>query len=212
MIPTPVIRTPISMKDFARAAILAIRVTSDTPSKEACGVLWAQYAIETGAGGFCWNHNLFNHKCTQAQAAAGVPYMMLAGTTEFDAHGVEHSYQPPDPVTWFRAYTSFESAMSDHVSAIKMGRYASSWPSVLAGDPLTYAAEIRAHGYYTAPLKDYQKGMLARMGPWTMSPAYEDALAAIEESALAVTQEIPPATVTRLPFSDDDPDEPPAAA
>lgn len=221
MIPTPVMRTPISMKDFARAMILTLRMNGITPTKAACGVLWAQYALETGAGGYCWNHNLFNHKVTRAQVDGGKPYMMLANTWEI-INGQKVIFQPPDPATWFRAYASFEAAMSDHITSVKNGRYASSWPAVLAGDALTYAAELRAHGYYTAPLKDYQKLLLAKLVDWDKSTAYDDAMYAVLEAAEEETQpeiqlqnlDAPDfATVTRLPGSiAEDPDDPPDAA
>lgn len=223
MVPTPVIRTPITMRDFARAMILTLRVQGITPTKAACGVMWSQYAIETGAGGFCWNHNLFNHKCTQAMADRGVPYMMLANTWEI-IDGKRVSFQPPHPATWFRAYASFEAAMSDHVTSITKGRYASSWPAVLAGDVREYAAQLRAHGYYTAPLEAYQAGLERPFSSWMATTAYEVALEAIEDAAEEETDpeirldlhdsEPPPpnfAIVTRLPYSDD-PDEPPSAA
>lgn len=213
------------MKDFARAMILTLRMQNIEPTKAAAGVMWAQYALETGAGGFCWNHNLFNHKVNQAQVAAGVPYMMLANTWEI-INGQKVIFQPPNPATFFRAYASFEAAMSDHITSIKNGRYSSSWPAVLAGDVLTYAAELREHGYYTAPLKDYQKLLLAKFADWDKASAYEVALEAITEAAERKTDpeiqlqnldsEPPPAPefarVTRLPFSEDPPDEPPDAA
>lgn len=218
MIPTPVIRTPISMRDFARAMILTLRVSGVTPTKEACGVLWAQYALETGAGGFCWNHNLFNHKCTQAMAEAGTPYMMLANTWEME-NGKRVTYQPPHPATWFRAYAHFEAAMSHHVSAIKNGRYASSWPAVVAGDVAEYAKQLRSKGYYTASLDSYAALLKAKLGPWMASTAYEDALLAVLDASEETTQpEIrfvaaPVATVTRLPGSiANDEDEPPPTA
>lgn len=179
MTPTPVVRTPIGMKEFARAMIRTLQTQGVTPSKEACGVFWAQYALETGAGGFCWNHNLFNHKCTEAMAAAGVPYMMLAGTWEIES-GKKVVYQPPHPATWFRAYESFEAAMTHHIGAIQKGRYASSWPAVIAGDPELYATKIRERGYYTAPLADYVALMRAKFGPWMAATAYDEAMGEVE--------------------------------
>lgn len=188
MMPMPVIRTPISMKDFAKALIRTLRSGGVEPTKEAAGVFWAQYALETGAGGFCWNYNLFNHKVTAAMANGGIPYMMLANTWEI-IDGKKVTFQPPHPATWFRAFASFEAAMSHHITAIKTGRYASSWPAVLAGDPELYAAKIRERGYYTAPLADYVKLIRAKFNAWMASPAYDDALAELEDAAEAVTDQ-----------------------
>lgn len=216
----PVVRTPIGMRDFALAMIRSLRAMGVSPSKEAAGVFWAQYALETGAGGYCWNHNLFNHKVTQSQAAAGVPYMMLAGTWEI-VNGKKVVFQPPHPATWFRGYASFEAAMSDHIAAIKQGRYASSWPAVLAGDPEMYATRIREKGYYTAPLADYVKLMRAKFDPWMASTVYEAAVEMVADESEEETQpsfrldmldsDPPPPIVRKSPFQEPD-DEPPEAA
>lgn len=185
--PMPVVKTPIAMRDFALAMIRVLRANGITPSKEACGVFWAQYALETGAGGYCWNHNLFNHKCTAGMANAGVPYVMLANVWEVE-NGKRVTYQPPHPATWFRAFASFEAAMSHHIEVIQKGRYATSWPAVLAGDPELYAKKIRERGYYTAPLADYVKLMRAKFDPWMKSDAYDKALAEVAEASEADTQ------------------------
>lgn len=216
-----VIRTPISMRDFAGALIRVMREMGVQPSKASCGVFWAQYALETGAGGFCWNHNLFNHKVTQSQAAAGVPYMMLANTWEVEK-GQKVVYQPPHPATWFRSYSSFEEAMGDHVAAVKSGRYATSWPAVVAGDVVLYATRLRERGYYTASLASYVALMEAKLKGWNASTAYEDALADAFDASEAPTEpqvraiandsEPPPGSVIVHPwhFTDDEP--PPEAA
>lgn len=204
--PMAVVKTPISMRDFALAMIRVLRANGITPSKEACGVFWAQYALETGAGGYCWNHNLFNHKVTAGMANAGVPYVMLANTWEIE-NGKKVTYQPPHPATWFRAFASFEAAMSHHIGVIQNGRYASSWPAVLAGDPELYARKIRERGYYTATLESYVTLMRAKFDPWMRSDAYDQAIAEVIEASEAETQpdldvyrpEQPAATVTQLP-------------
>lgn len=185
--PMPVIKTPIGMRDFALALLRTLKTTGVVPTKRAAGVFWAQYALETGAGGYCWNHNLFNHKVTQAQAAAGVQYMMLANTWEIE-NGKKVTYQPPHPATWFRAYASFEAALSDHIQSIKNGRYASSWEPMLAGDVHEYAAQLRAHGYFTAPLDSYQRLLAVKMTEWMRTPAYEDAIAEIIASSERETE------------------------
>jgi hypothetical protein len=207
MMPMPVIRTPISMKDFAKALIRTLRSGGVEPTKEAAGVFWAQYALETGAGGFCWNHNLFNHKVTQAMVNSGVPYMQLANTWEI-IDGKRVTFQPPHPATWFRAFASFEASMSHHITAIKTGRYASSWPAVLAGDPELYAAKIREKGYYTAPLADYVRLIRAKFNAWMAAPAFDDAMAELDEASEATTDpairidlvpsEPPPAALSRF--------------
>lgn len=196
----PVLRTPISQRDFAIAMIRVLQSMNVHPTKQACGVFWAQYALETGAGGFCWNHNLFNHKVTESQARAGVPFMMLANTWEIEK-GKKVVYQPPHPATWFRAYASFEAAMGDHVAAVKTGRYASSWPAVVAGDVTLYAAKLRERGYYTAPLADYVALLNAKLKLWNATTAYEDALASLFDASEAPTlpEGLPPSSDSEPP-------------
>jgi hypothetical protein len=215
----PVIRTPIAMRDFAGALIRVLREMGVQPSKASCGVFWAQYALETGAGGFCWNHNLFNHKVTQSQVNAGVPYMMLANTWEVE-NGKRVMYQPPHPATRFKAYASFGSAMGDHVAAVKSGRYATSWPAVVAGDVALYATRLRERGYYTASLASYVALLEAKLKGWNVSTAYEDALADAFDASEAPTEpgvreiandsDPPSAIVHPWHFTDDEP--PPDAA
>lgn len=217
----PVVRTPIAMREFAAALIRVLRQMGVQPTKQACGVFWSQYALETGAGGFCWNHNLFNHKVTQSQAAAGVPYMMLANTWEMEK-GKRVTYQPPHPATWFRAYASFEAAMGDHVAAVKSGRYASSWPAVVAGDVTLYATRLRERGYYTASLASYVALLEAKLKVWNASTAYEDALDDTFDASEADTEpdfskladdDDPPSVIVHpFHFFEPDPDPPKDAA
>lgn len=174
-----VVKTPITMADFARALIRTMRAMNIEPTKAACGVFWSQYALETGAGGFCFNFNLFNHKVTAAMTNAGVPFMMLANTWEM-VDGIKRVFQPPSPVTWFRAYASFEAAMSDHINSVRSGRYASSWPAVVAGDLDAYAIELHNHGYFTASVKSYEDLLAVKDVGWMQSTAFEDALAEIK--------------------------------
>lgn len=195
--PMPVIKTPIGMRDFALALIRCLKSSNVVPTKRAAGVFWAQYALETGAGPFCWNYNLFNHKCTQAMALAGVPYMMLANTWEIE-NGKKVIYQPPHPATWFRSYASFEAAMSHHIQAVKNGRYASSWEPLMNGDVREYAARLRARGYYTAPLDSYQRLLAVKMAEWMGSPAYEEALTEVIAAMEAET--LPDVTVVDQPI------------
>lgn len=66
--------------------------------------------------------------------------------------------------------------MSEHLAAIKTGRYASSWAPLLAGDVRGYATELRAHGYYTASLESYVDLLAAKLKDWMRSSDFERAL------------------------------------
>lgn len=185
MNPVPVKRTPVTIRDYARAVIRAWRDMYRTlPTKAQVGILWAQYALETGKGPFCWNWNIANVKCTQAQAAAGVPYMMLAGTWEIEK-GKKVIYQPPHPATWFRAYESLGEAMTAHLRLLRDGRYRSAWPAIEAGDPEAFAHKLKegADGkegtwddYYTAPVEHYVAAMRAYHKQWMNDRAFDDVI------------------------------------
>lgn len=69
-------RTTFSTQDYADAVYAA----DPSLTREQAGVLWAQYAIETGKGKFCWNCNIGNVKVTAGQVQAGTDYFMLKGT------------------------------------------------------------------------------------------------------------------------------------
>jgi hypothetical protein len=219
----PVVRTTYSMKDFAKACILAWkRLTGLFPKKEVVGIIWAQHALETGNGGFCWNHNIGNLKCTETQASAGVPYMMLAGTWEM-INGHKVIFQPPHPATWFRAFASLDEGMTAHLDLLKNRRYATCWPAVESGEPAAFAAALRARGYYTASVEDYTRLMKVGHLRWMREHAFEDAQAEVLEMLEAETNPQLPSAVEPEPMivhppvplgrpGLDDDDEPPDAA
>lgn len=145
----PVERTTFSVSDYAAAA----READPTLSREAVGVLWAQYALETGRGSACWNHNIGNVKVTRRQAEAGVPFFMLPGTWEIE-HGRRVVYQPPHEQTWFRWFASLSEAMRHHLSFLA-ARYGEAWEALRSGDPTAFASALKKRGYYTGSETTY---------------------------------------------------------
>lgn len=139
----PIERTTFSLTDYARAA----RIADPTLTREAVGVLWAQYALETGRGSSCWCNNIGNLKVTRAQAEAGTPFFMLPGTWEIE-RGRRVVYEPPHEQTWFRWFGSLAEAMSHHLVFLAR-RYAPAWDALRAGEPTEFAAKLKARGYYT---------------------------------------------------------------
>ena len=177
MAQVPVVRTPFTHREFARALIIAWkRIVGTFPTKEASGIIYAHYRLETGDGGYCWNFNIGNQKCTEAMASAGTPYMMLANTWEIIG-GKKLVFQPPSPVTWFRAFPSLDEGMTAHLSLLRNKRYASSWQSVEDGDPHEFAVALKKAGYYTGLLSQYSALMADGHRRWMASPAFDDAMA-----------------------------------
>lgn len=139
----PIVRTRFSTDDYAAA----LRAADPTLSREAAGVLWAQYALETGRGDSCFGFNLGNVKVTRLQAEAGVPFFMLPNTWEIE-HGRRVVYQPPHEQTWFRAFDSLADAMTHHLGFLAR-RYGTAWQYARSGDPTAFALALKRGGYYT---------------------------------------------------------------
>lgn len=199
----PIKRTPVAMNDYARALLRAWRAElGGLPSKQAAGVLWAQYMIETG-GAACWCWNLGNVKVTPAQVAAGVDWFDLPGTWEI-VRGKRVVLPEGDPGRRFRAYASLSDAMAEHLKFLRNRRYKVAWPAVEAGDVMDFARRLKAAGYFTASAEDYGKGMMWHFRKWLSSTVYENERDGLEAIHEAETQPAPsrrPPQVTDLePF------------
>lgn len=105
-------RTTHTLADYTGAVVAAwSRLYGSPPTEGTCGVLWAQYALETGRGSACWNNNIGNVKHVRGD---GYDYVELPNTWEIIG-GKKVIFQPPDPQTWFRVYDSLAEAMVDHL-------------------------------------------------------------------------------------------------
>ena len=146
-------RTTFSTQDYADAVYAA----DSSLTREQAGVLWAQYAIETGKGKFCWNCNIGNVKVTAGQVQAGTDYFMLKGTWEI-INGKREVFQPPHIQTWFRHFHSLADAMKHHLAFLQR-RFLKAWDSVLSGEPAEFAHRLKELKYYTGPESVYASSM-----------------------------------------------------
>lgn len=179
----PVVRTTFTLCDYCKAVLRAWKpLCGSWPSKAAVGCIWAQYALETGKGAFCWNNNIGNVKWS-----AGHDYMMLRGTWEI-VGGKRVVFEPPHRATWFNAYESLDDSMMGHLRLLKEQRYASCWPAIEAGDPGEFAVRLKAKGYYTAPVEDYARGLRAFHQEFMRATAFEEATRELDEAMAAETQ------------------------
>jgi hypothetical protein len=195
----PLLRTPFDRREFARALLRAWRVIFGAfPTKSAAGVVWAQYALETGRGAACWNYNLGNVKATEAQARAGVPFTMLPNTWEIIG-GKRVVFQPPHPQTWFRAFRSLEEGMAHHLRFLAETRYRDAWSFVVAGDPVGFAYRLKALGYFTAPADTYAFGLRALLAEWMRSDDFDHELGEVLRDAEAETNPAIPAPPSTRP-------------
>jgi len=186
---------------YVRAVIRAWpKVGTGVPSKEAVGVLWAQFSIETG-GRACWGWNLGNVKkfpgdgydyhCLnrvwegvskgmaqrliesgQATADPSISHQKAVGVNR-----VSVIFNPPHPATRFRWFPNLDEAMEDHLVLLAKKKFSTAWPAVVAGDCTQFAKALRAKGYFTASADAYAKGMERSFKPYMASTAYEEAVA-----------------------------------
>lgn len=170
------VKTTFTLADYTRAVLVAwAREHGAYPSEGTCAVLWAQYALETGRGKACWNNNIGNVKHVEGD---GHDYCELPNTWEIE-NGKRVVYQPPSPQTWFRAYASLEEAMEHHLAFLAK-RYGNAWSAITSGDPVGFATQLKARGYFTAPLADYVHGLSSLVAEFKRSGAYTAALEALE--------------------------------
>lgn len=177
------VRTPIDMRTYARAVARAWRASiGGLPTKGQVGVLWAQYGVETGAGpkAACWCWNIGNVKHVPGD---GFDYYMLPNTSE-RINGKLVYFQPPSPVTWFRAFPDLDTAMREHFALLR-GKYARCWEGVELEDVGVFARKLKEgpdgkedtrDDYYTATSQSYAALMRTHFKAWMESDAFERAL------------------------------------
>lgn len=154
-------RTKPTIAEFCAA----LRKAAPGLSRAAAGILWAQFAAETGRGVNCWCWNIGNIRWS-----GDGDYCMLRAVWEIiDGKRVVL----PDSGSKFRAFASLDEGMCEHIEFLSTKRYAAVWPVVERGDPAGFAAALKARGYYTAPLAQYTASMvslhkefLAAAPPW----------------------------------------------
>lgn len=142
-------RTPVSPEELraimAAGHVLALGVA---PSENRLGMSWAQANLETGKTKAAWNFNWGNVIATSAwdgswQVIPGVP-----------------SSDPQE----YRAYATAEDGAADYWRIIRrmdQRRQGGILAAFDAGNAHDAAAELKAAGYFGAPLAGYQKGLSA---------------------------------------------------
>jgi len=170
--------TPISAQDLADALAVAWpSVVGGDPPDGAILVLMAQSAFETGGWSACWNYNLGNFKHTPND---GHDYFQM---TASEGEGAATTMVPSQWVS----YDTLQDGVNAYLSAI-YHRWSAGWQSVLDNDPSGFVAALKAHGYFTGNLAQYQAGVLAWYkklgGIVPQGPATPVAIACIAGAAL----------------------------
>lgn len=198
------IRTTPTPVEYVTAALTTI----SNLSREAIGVLWAQFACETGRGRNCWNWNLGNVKHVKGD---GFDYVSLKGVWEgvsqaqaqkLVASGQWAIDTDPDhiagvgpgkvavvatngnPATWFRAFPTLQDGMDEHIEFLQSKKWQPTWEAVQSGDPALFARRLKALGYYTASEKVYTDALRYHFNDFQDDGVYEEAQARLENPNL----------------------------
>ncbi len=129
--------------------------TSEPPARQSILTLLAQICFETGWGHGCSNWNLGNHKKV---AGDGYPYYMVR-CNEVEGGKIVW-YDPPNPATWFRSYSSLTDGVREYLVALR-GRFGLAWPAVVEGNPAEFAHLLKLAHYYTDDESHYTLSLLS---------------------------------------------------
>ena len=166
-------RTPLDYPGIANALIVAWGDFEIT--RRAIRLASAQIAVESGLAS-CYNFNLSGMKTSpnntygydwqffktrerfsdaQLAAAKKLGPLVVIGVD----NGLNNAYlMPRHPWCCFRAFTSLDLAMADHLATMQR-KFPAGWAGLLTGDPAAFAHGLRQGGYYTATEKDYAGGL-----------------------------------------------------
>lgn len=137
----PARRTPLTDQALAEALAAAyIQVTGEAPDYNTLGLAWAMVQHETGHTMSMWNHNVGNIKKTSSWT------------------GDYHKLPVNEPNPYFRSYPSAAAGSADYWRLMRR-RYSRALVAFKAGDPLDAAKQLRAKGYFTAPVDLYAKAL-----------------------------------------------------
>lgn len=200
----PATRTPVQTPDMIAAVLDAWRtVLGAEPTAAQLGVLLSQWSLETGNGASMVQNNVGNFKCPNPGPDDLFCYF---ATRELEAGGwvTLTPHEPPDfnadAGCRFAAYATLAQGCAVYLRAM-VTRWRTAWPFVVAGDVRGFAAALSAAHYFTAPVDEYTRGMLARRA--LLEPMIERVL-----SAQAPTQPAPPPLAVEPGAPDVTPDAP----
>lgn len=194
----PTVRTTYAEYDFVKALIQGwIANEGSAPTQQQIGVLWAQNALETGQSYSMWNNNIANVKYTAS--AGDVDYCMLANVWEM-VNGVKTMYQPPSPVTWFRAFSTLADGVTFQINFLQNHRYKTAWTAVQSGNPAAFAHLLRLAGYYTAPEASYVAAINSYFNRFMKDPTFAKALTDVLTPILPpIVEPVEPAITEPVP-------------
>lgn len=132
-----------------------MRLFNSAPSREACAVLIAQWAFETGWGKSMICFNPGNIRCPDVNGRWDY--------CTYNTWEIVNGARVAGPGT-FRAFASLEDGCADYLGFLH-DRYRGNdgcsavWDAVTAGDPDKFVHLIKAHGYFTGDETTYDKAV-----------------------------------------------------
>ena len=175
LVRVPTVRTNFAKIDFVKSLIKAwYRIYNNAPTKVQMGVIFAQWALETGSGTYCWNNNVGNVKAVDSTTET-IEYCALNGVWEI-VNGKKVTLSPENPGAWFRSFRSLDDGVAFHTNLLRNRRYRTAWVAVEQGDPALFAKLLKQQGYYTAPEADYVRAMQYHFLRFMIDTTFEDAL------------------------------------
>jgi hypothetical protein len=121
--------------------------TGEKPSAETLAILTSHWSLETAQGSRMYN---FNFAGIKGRSPEGTTVVMR--TREGYGESTTHIRDG------FRAYASAENGAADYVSLLQR-RYSPALEAAKAGDPVAFAQELKAGGYYTGNEALYAQGL-----------------------------------------------------
>lgn len=148
----PRTRTKPETKEFLAAIALAFKAqTHRSPSRKQLSLVWGQWALETGRGKACYNHNLGNIRGTSPESKK---YFLLPGAYEI--------INGEKVITGgsFRAYDDFEEGARDYIAVIagKLRGGNDGWKALTATedpDAKSFIQGLKDDKYFTADVVAY---------------------------------------------------------
>lgn len=181
----PTLKTQITKPDFVKSFIhMWYQDYGVLPQKSNAAIPYAHWMLETAGSSFCWQWNLANVKAVDSPNQT-VYYCMLANTWEME-HGKKVIYQPPSPVTWFRAFRSLYEGMDFYFNFLRTGRYKDAWGAVEKGDPALFSHLLRQEGYYTADEAVYTRIMNYHFALFMRDPLFDTCLLEVQKELFSV--------------------------
>jgi hypothetical protein len=146
-------RTPLSADEMALYLREGFRSLEGEPTNDIVAILWSQAVLETGRdkNSMMRNYNYGNIK-------KNLDYS--PNWTSYDAgeflNGKHEMFYPFHYQTFFAAWKTPLDGAKGYITFLKhRKRYVKAWAELLKGDTVAFVRELKAGGYFTAPLDKY---------------------------------------------------------